>query len=87
MRTTLDLDEEMLRRARKRAGELRTTLSAVAEGALEREVADGSATGEGPRPPFPTWDGGGFPEGVDWTSNREIADFLEGTERQATTHR
>ena len=81
MRTTLNLDDELVIRAKVRAAEQRTTLTAVVEAAL-RAALDERPKGpraemSGSRLPFPTWDGGGFPAGLDLSSNAATLEFLE----------
>ena len=48
MRTTLDIDDALLRAARIRAAEQSRTLTAVVEDALRRELSPGASVG----PPF-----------------------------------
>lgn len=90
MRTTLNLDDKLARRAKVRAAETSQTLTALIEGAL-RDALD-RPTDERPRTlspsedrfgnglPFPTWDGGGMPEGFDTSSTSAMIEFLEGLE-------
>lgn len=74
MRTTLNIDDELMVRAKVRAAEQRTTLTAIIETALRDAL--GAATV--PRHiEFPTWDGGGFPPGLDMTSNEAVLDYLD----------
>ena len=75
MRTTLDLDVELLRRARERASEQRTTLSAVVERALRetllRDAPDRIVlpTGRFPVPP-----------GLNLSDNAAVLDYIEANE-------
>ena len=50
MRTTIVIDDTVFRRARKRAAELKTTLSGLIEGALRGELA--TRPGKVKRKPF-----------------------------------
>lgn len=88
MRTTLNIDDQLVRRAKIVAIETHRTLSAMVESGL-REILDCSS--EAPSPslgsdpygnglPFPTWDGGGFPEGFDTSSTSAMIEFLEKLE-------
>ncbi len=83
MRTTLNLDDDLVMEAKIVAVRTRRTLSAVIEDALRKEVARASAGAERrpsrPSTPLnlPTWDGGGFPEGVDIDCNASLLDFME----------
>ena len=102
MRTTLNLDDELVMEAKIVAIRTRRTLSAVIEAGLRRELARVGAGGEfsepaampvssargGPHPgvelrerstglSLPTWDGGGFPEGIDIDSNASLLDYIE----------
>lgn len=49
MRTTIELNDDLLRRAKRRAANERTTLRAVIEQALRRHLAD---RGRGERAPY-----------------------------------
>jgi hypothetical protein len=75
-KTTLNLDTELLREAKKRAAEEGTTLTEIVERAL-RDALDEPA----PREPyvfdFPTVDGGGPPL-VDVADRDALYDLMEG---------
>lgn len=62
VRTTLNIDDEIMRRLREEAARRGTTTSALVEAGLRCVlVAPPVATGERttPLPPLPTWDSGG----------------------------
>ncbi len=80
MRTILDIDEELLRRAEACAVQRHTTLAALVESALRAQLNGATPPAEAT---LPTWDGGGFPEGVDWDSNEAVLDYLDAVESRA----
>ena len=75
-KTTLNLDTELLREAKKRAADEGTTLTAIVEGALRAALEPPDA-----REPyvfdFPTVDGGGPPL-VDVADRDALYDLMEG---------
>ena len=97
MRTTLNLDDRLVKRAKICAIETNRTLSAVIEAALREalpleaprrqptEAALAYERGENPYGnglPFPTVDGGGWPEGLDVRSNEAMLEFIEKLEAE-----
>ena len=76
MKTTLNLDDELIRRGKRLAAERGTTLTALVEAALRAELA-GPAT----RPPFvlrfPT-KRGDRPPAVDPADREALYDVMEG---------
>ena len=79
MRTTIDLDPDLLQDARRRAADRGTTLSAVVADALRADLLRRPT--EPPRRPFATvtFDGeGGTQPGVDINDNRALAELLAG---------
>jgi hypothetical protein len=75
MRTTINLDEELLTAARRRARERGLTLGQLLEDALRRTLTTRAA--EEP-PPIPVFrEGTGLQPGVDLTSNRAIHELLD----------
>lgn len=75
VRTTVSIDDELLAAARRRAAERGQTLGQVVEDALRHELV------RRPRdlPPLPVLEGtGGLRPGVDLSSNRAIAELLDG---------
>ena len=61
MKTTLNIDESVMRRLREEAARRGTTMSALVEAGLRRVLAPPITTGKPPDalPPLPTWDSGG----------------------------
>lgn len=78
MRTTLDLDDDLMIRAKVRAAERRTSLKSVFEDALRASLGP-SQRGKA-AVVLPSWDGGGLPPGVDWTSNAAMTEYLDRVE-------
>ena len=61
MKTTLNIDDRVMRRLREEAARRRTTISALVEAALRRilaEASHGAARGRA-RPALPAWRSGG----------------------------
>jgi len=62
VKTTLDIDDEIMRRLREEAARRGTTISALVESGLRRVLVAPLAATVGcpaPLPPLPTWDSGG----------------------------
>ena len=74
MRTTLDLDDELVRRARERAAEQHTTLAAVVERALAREVAGAPELIVLPTSSFRV------PDGLNLSDNAAVLDYIDASE-------
>ena len=77
MRTTLDIDDRLGRRARRRAADTGMTLTAVIEQALRESFAREDA-GHAERVPLPVSDGDGVAPGIDLSNNRELRDVMDG---------
>jgi Arc/MetJ family transcription regulator len=76
MRTTVSISDELLAAAKRRARERGTTLGAVIDAALQRELADRGPAAE--PPPVPVFRRGTGPRpGVDLTSNRALHEALD----------
>lgn len=77
MKTTLDLDEELLREAKRRAADAGRTLKSIVEEALRRSLED-----DPPTTPyvfeFPTHDGGPFI--VDPADRDAVYELLDGSD-------
>lgn len=59
MKTTLNIDDSVVRRLRSEAARRGTTMSALVEAGLRRILEDPAAAAvQGPPPPPPTWRGG-----------------------------
>ena len=75
MRTTVDIDDELLRAATLRASLDGSSLAAVVEQALREYLsAAGAAVAPGPR--IPVFHGQGMQPGVDLTNNAGLEDLL-----------
>lgn len=70
MKTTLNIDETVMRRLREEAAQRGTTMSALVEAGLRRVLATRTPADGQPDnlPPLPTWRSGGFRVDI---SNRE----------------
>ena len=78
MRTTIRLDDDLLRAAKRRAVETDRTLTAVIEDALRAAlVARAEPTAERPR--LPTFNGGGLQQGVDLDDSASLLDLMESS--------
>lgn len=76
MRTTLAIDDVLLKIAKRRAAEQQLTLGQLVEEALRHELARDAS--RGPRPEVPVFRGtGGLRPGVDITSNRAFVEVLD----------
>lgn len=76
MRTTISLDGNVLRSAKRRARQLGLTLGQLVEVALRREFARSERPAN--RPVVPVFEGkGGLRPGVDATSMRELLEVLD----------
>lgn len=76
MRTTIRLDDPLLRQAKKHAADTRRTLTAVIEDALREALA---RRRQGPSSPakFTTFGGQGLRPGVDLDNSAALLDLLE----------
>lgn len=78
MRTTIRLDEDLLRRAKELAARTDRTLTAVIEDALREVIARVDEGDEGGPFRFPTFEGGGPLPGIDLDDNAGLLDVMEG---------
>ena len=77
MRTTLDINDELLRAVRAHATDERKTLKATVEQAL-REFLAGPARARSDAPPIPVFRGrGGVQPGVDLTDNAALEAIMD----------
>ena len=83
MRTTLDLQEELLRAARRKAVETGTTLTRVVEDALRQALAPRSTPSE--PVDLPVFGGDGPAPGVDLSDPRALRDLA--TEEEDARYR
>ncbi|MGH7883104.1 MAG: antitoxin [Candidatus Dormibacteraceae bacterium] len=84
MRTTISIDDNLLRSAKLTARERESSLGNLLEDALRRELARIRAEREHPPQvkPLPVFNGGtGAYPGVDLNSNRALAEFLDPPEK------
>ena len=77
MKTTLNLNDELLREAKKKAAEEGTTLTHVVEQGLRAVLDDEDPPAEPYVFSFPTVDGGGPPM-VDVADREALYDLMEG---------
>lgn len=79
MRTTLDIDDELLKDAKKLAAERGTTLTAVMEDALRIVVRRAAEPKPRRRVRLPTFGvpGEGFPPGVDISDNAALRELMD----------
>lgn len=77
MRTTLDLNEQLVRRAKKAAAERGTTLTAIIEDALREKLTRPTRVTPAKRRVLHTFKGDGLQRGVDLTSTSALLDLLE----------
>lgn len=76
VRTTLDINDELLRAVKAHAAEERTTLKATVERAL-REFLAGPARPASDAPPIPVFRGRGVQPGVDLTDNAALEAIMD----------
>jgi hypothetical protein len=80
MKTTIDLPDELLIAAKKRAAETRTTLKAILERGLRRELAGSGATARTPKKRNRIrWVtvAGGLPPGLNLASRAAMYEWLQ----------
>lgn len=74
MKTTLNIDDTVMRRLREEAARRGTTMSQLVEAGLHRILDEEAATPEG-FPPLPAWDGG--PIRVDVADRNALYGLME----------
>jgi hypothetical protein len=77
MRTTVRLDEELLREAKLLAAAERTTLTALLEQALREMLARRKRVHDCPRVPLPISEGWGLRPGIDLNNNAALLDLMD----------
>lgn len=77
MRTTVRLNDDLLRKAKRIAASTDRTLAAVIEDALRTALTDSPAGAPRRRVHLPTVRGHGVQPGVDLTSNAALFDLME----------
>lgn len=81
MRTTISIDDKLLRAIKRRAADTDRTLSAVIEDAVRAELARDSVTGKPSRSQkVVTFKGNGVRPGVNLNSTAELIDLMEGAQ-------
>jgi hypothetical protein len=80
MRTTVRLDDDLLREAKAHAAATERTLTRLIEDALRETLARRAATTKRPHIDLPTFRGGRLQPGVDLDSNAALLDIMEGIE-------
>ena len=76
MRTTIDINDELLRAAKAHAADARKTLKATVEQAL-REFLAGPMRAAPDAPPIPVFRGRGVRPGVDLTDNSALEAIMD----------
>jgi hypothetical protein len=82
MRTTIRLDDDLLRDAKRAAVERGTTLTAVIEDALRRALAHGAAMPV-EHVELPTFRGDGLQPGVDLDDTASLLDLMDGLDARS----
>jgi hypothetical protein len=79
MRTTIRLDDDLLREAKAYALATERTLTQLIEDALRETLARRGAGTKRPRVPLRTFKGAGVQPGVDLDSNAALLDLMDET--------
>jgi hypothetical protein len=77
MRTTLDLNEQLVRSAKKLAAERGTSLTAIIEDALREKLSRPKPEAAGKRRVLHTFKGNGLQPGVELGSTAALLDLLD----------
>jgi Bacterial antitoxin of type II TA system, VapB len=85
MRTTINIDDAVLARAKERAHEDRRALGSVIEAALQTYLLRGADSSPLPVDLPVSGRGGGVRPGVDLSSNRSMFEVLDSDERTEPT--
>lgn len=80
MRTTIDINDQLLKQAKLRAAETNRSLTSVMEDALRRLLHKDPATRKKPRRPIPVDGSGGVLPGVDLDNTSSLLDRMDGLE-------
>ena len=78
MRTTINIQDELLQRAKQLALERHNTLGSVIEDALRRCLSQNIRVSQAKRTRLPTFKGKGLQPGVDLDSSSALLDVMEG---------
>ena len=78
MKTTLNIDETVMRRLREEATQRGTTMSALVEAGLRRILSARTPADDQPDnfPPLPSWRSGGFR--IDISNRKELYRIMDG---------
>lgn len=79
MRTTIRLDDDLLRQAKALAARTGRTLTAVIEDALRETLARPRSRHDRPRAALPTFKGNGLQPGVDLDDTAGLLDIMDGS--------
>ncbi|MGI8610439.1 MAG: type II toxin-antitoxin system VapB family antitoxin [Candidatus Dormibacteria bacterium] len=79
MRTTIRLDDALLRDAKAMAGSTGRTLTALIEDGLREVLRRSERATARPRTDLPTFGGGGLQPGVDLDDSAALAELMEPT--------
>jgi Arc/MetJ family transcription regulator len=77
MRTTIRIDDELFRQAKRTAAETGRTLTEVVEDALRQTLAPRQLNARRKRIVLPTFDGGHVRPGVDLDDSAALLDIME----------
>jgi predicted transcriptional regulator len=77
MRTTINLDDDLLQEAKKLAAATGRSLTDLVEEALRERLARREAQRRRERVSLPTYNGGGFLPGVDLDDSAALLDLME----------
>ena len=80
MRTTIRIDDDLLKEANGVAAETGRTLTDLVEDALRQTLARRHSTAPRQRVVLPTFKGGGLLPGVDLDDSAALLDLMEGTD-------
>jgi hypothetical protein len=78
MRTTLRIDDQLLRAAKKTAAETGRTLTAVIEDALRQSLSPSTSPAKSPRLRLPSLNLGETMPGVDLDNSSALLDLMDG---------
>ncbi|MCC6796748.1 MAG: type II toxin-antitoxin system VapB family antitoxin [Candidatus Hydrogenedentes bacterium] len=80
MRTTIDINDQLLQQAKLRAAETNRSLTSVVEDALRHLLHKDPAARKKPRRPMPVDGSGGVLPGVDLDNTSSLLDRMDGLE-------
>jgi len=83
MRTTVRLEEQLLKEAKRAAVDSGITLTQLIEDSLREKLARRQTTAKRRRVTLPTFKGHGVRPGVDLSDSAALLDLMEGTDAQS----